>query len=191
MMIIWWSKHIGVILSVLMCDSWINVLLHTSALVGPLHIVNWNARWNSEIRNPTSLEIVYSVYFNPVYIYLINQLMNIYHRVVYYINSPTCIGSRAPSSGQLIYHHQTDWIWLKQALKAIGETLLKPCYLSRDDYNRKIMTRKQRTDVGKYSFVYRTIKSWTQLPAGLLPSFPCKLNTFRKTVKNVPYIWSN
>jgi hypothetical protein len=35
--------------SVLMCDIWINVLLQTSALVGPLYIVNWNARWNSEI----------------------------------------------------------------------------------------------------------------------------------------------
>jgi hypothetical protein len=48
-MISWLSKHVGVILSVLMCDIWINVLLHTSALVGPLHIVNWNARWKSEI----------------------------------------------------------------------------------------------------------------------------------------------
>ena len=47
------------------------------------------------------------------------------------------------------------------------------------------MTRKQRTDVGKYSFVNRTIKSWNQLPAGLLASLPCKLNTFRKRVKHV------
>jgi hypothetical protein len=48
----WWlSKHVGVILSVLMCDIWINVLLQTGALVGPLHIVNWNAKWNSEMRN--------------------------------------------------------------------------------------------------------------------------------------------
>jgi hypothetical protein len=38
MMISWWLKHFGVILSVLMCDIWINVLLQTSALVGPLHI---------------------------------------------------------------------------------------------------------------------------------------------------------
>jgi len=44
---------------------------------------------------------------------------------------------------------------------------------------------KQRTDVGKYSFVNRIIKSWNQLPAALLASFPCKLNTFRKRVKNV------
>ena len=42
-----------------------------------------------------------------------------------------------------------------------------------------------KTDVGKYSFVNRTIKSWNQLPAGLLASFPCKLNTFRKRIKNV------
>jgi hypothetical protein len=51
MMISWWSKHVGVILSVLMCDVWINVLLQTSALVGPLHVMNWNARWNSENHN--------------------------------------------------------------------------------------------------------------------------------------------
>jgi len=72
------------------------------------------------------------------------------------------------------------WAW-----KAIGDRLLKPCYLIRDDHNRKIRTRKQRTDVGKYSFINRAIKSWKQLPAGLLASFPCKLNMFRKRVKNV------
>ena len=72
-----------------------------------------------------------------------------------------------------------------RAWKAIGDRLLKPCYLSRGDHNRKIRTRKQRTDVGKYSFVNRAVKSWNQLPASLLAFFPCKLNTFRKRVKNV------
>jgi hypothetical protein len=38
-MIIWWSKYVGVILSVLVCDILINVLLQTSALVGPLYTV--------------------------------------------------------------------------------------------------------------------------------------------------------
>jgi hypothetical protein len=57
--------------------------------------------------------------------------------------------------------------------------------LSWDYHNWKIRTRKQKTDVGKYSFVNRTIKSWNQLPASLLASFPCKLNVFRKRVKNV------
>jgi len=66
-----------------------------------------------------------------------------------------------------------------------GDRLLKPCYLSREDYDWKIRTRNQRADVGKYSFINRTIKSWNQLPAGLLASFPCKLNTFRKRVKKV------
>jgi hypothetical protein len=62
-----------------------------------------------------------------------------------------------------------------QAWKEIGEW---------DDDNRKIRTRKQRTDVGKYPFVNRTLRSWNQLPASLLASFSCKLNTFRKKVKN-------
>jgi len=72
-----------------------------------------------------------------------------------------------------------------QAWKATGNRLLKECYLSRGDHNWKIRTRKQRTDVGKHSFINRTIKSWKQLPASLLASFPCKVNTFRKRVKNV------
>jgi hypothetical protein len=42
---------------------------------------------------------------------------------------------------------------------------------------------KQRTDVGKYSFVNRTIKDWNRLPVDVLASFPCKLNTFRKRVR--------
>ena len=72
-----------------------------------------------------------------------------------------------------------------RAWKAIGDRLLKPCYLGRGDHNWKIRTRKQKTDVGKYSFVNRTIRNWNQLPASRLASFPCKLNTFRKKVKNV------
>ena len=72
-----------------------------------------------------------------------------------------------------------------QVWKAIGNRLLKPCYLSREDHNQKIRTRNQRTDVGKYYFVNRTIKSWNQLPAVFLASFPFKLNTFRKRVEKV------
>ena len=73
----------------------------------------------------------------------------------------------------------------RRTWKAIGDRLLKLCYLSGDGHNGKIRTRKQRTDVGEYSVVNRTIKSWNQLPAALLDSFPSKLNTFRKRVKNV------
>ena len=72
-----------------------------------------------------------------------------------------------------------------RTLKAIRNRLLKPWYLSRGDHNRKIRIRKQRTDVGKYSCVNRTIKRWNQLTGGLLASFPFKIHTFRKRVKNV------
>jgi len=56
----------------------------------------------------------------------------------------------------------------RQAWKAIGNRILKPCYLTKDDHNRKIRTKKRRTDFGKYSFTKKNIKSCNQLPAGLL-----------------------
>ena len=56
--------------------------------------------------------------------------------------------------------------------------------ISRLKLQRHIGTRKQRTDVGKYSFVNRTIRNWNRLPAGVLATFPCKLNTFRKRIRN-------
>jgi hypothetical protein len=46
-MIIWWSKHVGMILNVLVCEIWINVLIQTSALVGPLY--TGNIHCNKEI----------------------------------------------------------------------------------------------------------------------------------------------
>jgi hypothetical protein len=48
MIIIWRSKHVGVILNVLVCDIWINVLLQASALVGPLYIVISNYFYYTE-----------------------------------------------------------------------------------------------------------------------------------------------
>ena len=55
--------------------------------------------------------------------------------------------------------------------------------MSRVDHVRKIRDRKQRTNIGKYSFVNRTIKNWKQLPAEALGTFPCKPKTFRKRVR--------
>ena len=73
-----------------------------------------------------------------------------------------------------------------RAWKAIGDRLLKPCCLSRDDHNRKIRTWKQITDVGNHSYVNRNIKSWNQITCRLTSVFlPYKLNKFRKRVKNV------
>ena len=45
----------------------------------------------------------------------------------------------------------------ERAWKAIGDRLKWPYYLSRVNHEWKIMNRRQRTDIGKYSFVNRTI----------------------------------
>ena len=58
--------------------------------------------------------------------------------------------------------------------------LKRPHYLCRVDHERKIRSRKQRTDIRKYSFV---IEDWSQLPAEVLGTLPCKLNTLKKRLK--------
>jgi hypothetical protein len=72
----------------------------------------------------------------------------------------------------------------ERAGKAIRDRLLRAYCLSRVDHVRKIRDRKQRTDIGKYSFVNRTIKNWNQLPAAeALGTFPCKPKIFRNKVR--------
>ena len=62
----------------------------------------------------------------------------------------------------------------ERAWKAIGDRLQRPNYLSRVDHERKIRSSRQRTDIGKYSFVNRTIRLWNRLPAEILGTLPCK-----------------
>jgi len=74
------------------------------------------------------------------------------------------------------------------ARKAIRDRLHRPYYLRRVDHVQKIRDRKQRKDSGKYSFQYRTIKNWNQLPAAVLETFSCKpkifINRVRKAIIN-------
>jgi len=69
--------------------------------------------------------------------------------------------------------------------KPICDRLQRPHYLSRVDHERKIRSRRQRTDIGKYSFVNRTTQHWNQLPAEVLGTLPCKPITFKKRVRKV------
>jgi hypothetical protein len=69
------------------------------------------------------------------------------------------------------------------ARKAIVERLQRPHYLSRVDHERKIRSRRQRTDIGKYSSLNRTIQEWNQLPAEVLGTLPYKPNTLKKRVR--------
>jgi len=71
----------------------------------------------------------------------------------------------------------------KRAWKAIRDRLRRAYYWNRIDHVRKIRDWKQRTDIGKDSFVNRTIKNWNQLPAKTLGTFPCKPKILRKIVR--------
>jgi len=71
------------------------------------------------------------------------------------------------------------------AWKPIGDRLQRPHYLSRADHERKIRSRRQRMDIGKYSFVNRTIQHWNQLLAEVLGNLPCKPITFKKRLRKV------
>jgi hypothetical protein len=73
----------------------------------------------------------------------------------------------------------------ERAWKPTGDRLKRPHYLCRVDHERKIRSRRQRTDIGKYSFVNRTIQHWNQLPAEVLGILPCKPITFKKRVRKV------
>jgi hypothetical protein len=73
----------------------------------------------------------------------------------------------------------------ERAWKDIGDSLKRPHYFSRVDHVRKIKTRRQRTDIGKFSFVNRTIGDWNQLPVQVLETLPCKSTTFRKRLRKV------
>ena len=67
--------------------------------------------------------------------------------------------------------------------KIIGDRLPRAYCLSRVDHVRKIGERKQRTDIGKYSLVNRTITNWKQLPAEALRTFRCKPKIVRNRVR--------
>jgi hypothetical protein len=77
----------------------------------------------------------------------------------------------------------------ERAWKDIGDSLKRLQYLTRVDHVRKIRTRRQRTDIGKYSFVKRTIGDWNHLPAEVLETLPCKTTTFRKRLRKVIIDW--
>ena len=71
----------------------------------------------------------------------------------------------------------------ERAWKTIGDRLQRPHYWSRVDHKRKIRTRGQRTDIGKYSFVNRTIQDWNQLPGTVFEQLPCTQRAFKKRAR--------
>jgi hypothetical protein len=73
----------------------------------------------------------------------------------------------------------------ERAWKAIGDRLRAPSYISRVDHHWKIRARKQRTDIGNYSFVNRAITDWNQLPEGTIGTSHGKTHIFKTRVRKV------
>jgi len=64
--------------------------------------------------------------------------------------------------------------------KCTGDSLQGPCHLSREDQDLKIRGRSQRTGIGRYFFVNRTLNLWNQLLSEVLATLSCKSHSFRK-----------
>jgi hypothetical protein len=73
----------------------------------------------------------------------------------------------------------------ERAWKAVVDRLQRHNYLGRVDHERKIRNMRQRTDIGKYSFVNRTIRLWNRLLTEILGALLCKPNDFRKRFRKV------
>ena len=73
----------------------------------------------------------------------------------------------------------------ERAWKEIGTRLQAPNYLSRVDHHWKIRDRKQRRDIGKYSFVNRSITDWNQLPEGTIGNSNGKMHIFKTRARKV------
>jgi hypothetical protein len=72
-----------------------------------------------------------------------------------------------------------------KAWKEIRDRFQAPNYLSRVDHNGKIRARKQRTYVGKFSFVNKTITERNQLSEGELGDLTGNTHSFRNRVRKV------
>ena len=72
-----------------------------------------------------------------------------------------------------------------RAWMAIGDRLQAPSYLSRVDHYWKIRARKQRIEIGKYSFVNRSITDWNLLPEGAIGTTHSKAHIFKMRVRKV------
>ena len=73
----------------------------------------------------------------------------------------------------------------ERAWKAIRDKLEAPSYLSRVDHYWKIKTRKQRKDIGKYSFVNRSFTDWNKLPEGAIWPSNGKTHIFKTRIRKV------
>jgi hypothetical protein len=75
--------------------------------------------------------------------------------------------------------------------KAIGDRLQGPRYLSRVYHYWKMTARKQRTNIGKYSFVNKSISDWNKLPEGAIGTSHGKTHVLKRRVRKVKTSWGS
>jgi hypothetical protein len=73
----------------------------------------------------------------------------------------------------------------KRTWRAIEDRLQVPSYLCRVNHYWKIRGRKQRTDIGKYSLVNRSISDWNKLPEAAIGTSSSKMHIFKTRVRKV------
>jgi hypothetical protein len=73
----------------------------------------------------------------------------------------------------------------ERAWKTIWVRLQAPSYLSRVDHPWKIRATKKITDIGKYSFVNRSITDWKQLSERAIGISHGKTHIFKTSVRKV------
>jgi hypothetical protein len=67
----------------------------------------------------------------------------------------------------------------------IKRRLYMPTYYGRGDHRFKIKLRQQLTDVGKFSFLNRTIVDWNELPAAAFEGSPLNLCRFKRNLRKL------
>jgi len=73
-------------------------------------------------------------------------------------------------------------VYRREGVESDGDRLQAPRYLTRVDNLWKIRARKQRTDIGKYSFVNSSITDRDNLPTGAIGTYRGKTRTFKTRV---------
>jgi hypothetical protein len=74
---------------------------------------------------------------------------------------------------------------VKERERYRGQVTQTPYYRSRVDLCWKIRSRKTGTDVGKFSFVNKTIADWNWLPEEVIGNSLVKRHIFRKRSRKV------
>jgi hypothetical protein len=73
-----------------------------------------------------------------------------------------------------------EWSCERHGITGVPDIADSRGYHRRADHGRIIRSRKQRTYLGKYSFVNRIIQFWNRPPAAALGTLSFKISDFRR-----------